>query len=446
VEFDANSGTRKPSSLSYKITNVVARPPDDQNRIYFDIADTMAQRPELNNTWVTMDNAPPYIYADGTSNPPPALPPLENVNDNWIGSSYRITGLTLAALCMLLSMGCATWVVVKRNSQVVRFAQPFFLQLVCAGTFLMALAIVPMSWQEPTSLTVLDIGCMATPWLFSCGFVVSFSALLSKTLRIVQLMSLGNSFRRVAVTVKDVLRPMAALTALNVTILIAWTVVAPLKWTRIPMKSVDEYGRSTESYGTCSPEKEWESNIFLGLLVGVNALALFAANVMNIRARKIARALHEASEIMITMAIMMEAFLIGTPAMIVVKDNPSSNFLIRSLLISIICGAILCTIFLPKILQKARAPAVSRHSDFSSGPKRGTVAAIRSQAALSQAAGSRHSGLSQHSQIALSQAGSSGLEPNPDGSVRSGRSGDLEEANVTRRPTMMKIVSRKAEY
>ena len=202
-----------------------------------------------------------------------------------------------------------------------------------------------------------------------------------------QLLHRGRSFRRVVVSTNDVLRPLVGLATLNVSILTAWNVAAPLRWTRVELNNYDEYGRSMESYGTCQSENQNLQRAFAWSLVGVDLIALLSANAVNFKARQISKDLHEGSFIALSLAILLEAILIGTPAMLVVEKNPSALFLIRSVLTCIVCGGILLPIFLPKWQTPSvhgKASAMPTNSVMmpvnNSQSRRCTVAAIRSGA------------------------------------------------------------------
>ena len=160
-------------------------------------------------------------------------------------------------------------------------------------------------------------------------------------------MRYSQSFRRVVVNAHDVMVPFIVLGSINVGILTVWTVLAPLQRVQLDMNSFDEYGRATETYGTCESD---HSMIFYFLLCTVDITALVAANVMNYRARNISSNLHEATYICLSLVIMMEAALIGVPATFVLQDNPSAVFVVTSVIVSIFCGAILGPMFLPKMV------------------------------------------------------------------------------------------------
>ena len=178
VEFD-KSGTRDYNSLSYKVENIVARSPNEEGRILFDAKTTSVLEA---SQW---NHVASFVYSDGTTTKPPGFGlPILTVDLNLIGDGARIVGLVFAALVMASSLGLAIWTVVYRKSIVIRLTQPFFLFMICIGTFMMGSSIIFMSLQEPVSQIVLDVACMLVPYLLSIGFVTAFSALLSKTLRI----------------------------------------------------------------------------------------------------------------------------------------------------------------------------------------------------------------------------------------------------------------------
>lgn len=164
-------------------------------------------------------------------------------------------------------------------------------------------------------------------------------------------MNQSGGFRRVVVRVQDVLIPFLVLLTLNCVILVSWTVVDPLRWTRIEGISSDQYGRSIESYGTCRSEDSQLQLVFYVLIAIVDISSLLFANAANYRARHISRGLHEAGSITLSAAIMMEATLIGIPALLVVGDIPTASFIMRSTLVTVFCAAILLPLFIPKIIQ-----------------------------------------------------------------------------------------------
>ena len=104
---------------------------------------------------------------------------------NWISTPIRAVGLTLMVVVISTSMGFGLWTYLLRKNKVVRASQPMFLYIICAGTIVLALAILPLSIDDRiASFRACNATCMSLPWLLSVGFSVTFSALFSKTWRI----------------------------------------------------------------------------------------------------------------------------------------------------------------------------------------------------------------------------------------------------------------------
>jgi len=156
------------------------------------------------------------------------------------------------------------------------------------------------------------------------------------------------------VRVHDVLVPFLILFTMNVAILISWTIIDPLQWVRVEVNSLDQYGRSVESFGTCRSRDSVLQVVFYVLIAIVDMSALLFANVANYRARNISKDLHEAGSITLSAAIMLEATLIGIPAVLVVDELPTASFIVRAVLVTIFCAAILLPLFIPKIIEARR--------------------------------------------------------------------------------------------
>jgi gamma-aminobutyric acid type B receptor len=148
----------------------------------------------------------------------------------------------------------------------------------------------------------------------------------------------------------DVLLPFAILTVLNLVILITWTITAPLRWERI-MVEEDMFGQPIASKGTCTlavSNRESTEMTFLCLLVAVNVTALFLSNYQSYRARKLPSEFNETFYLAITNLVILEGMVLGAPILFIVEDDPASFIVIRSLLVSIICLAVLVPMFVPK--------------------------------------------------------------------------------------------------
>ena len=156
------------------------------------------------------------------------------VNNNYIGNLAYV-GYTLFSIIAIMSLGFVFWTLVNRKTRVVRASQPAFMAMICAGTLIMGSAIIPLSIDDENveiSQRGTDIACQSAPWLVVLGFCTIFSALFSKTWRIVKILEKAKKFERIKIATRDVLAPYFALLAVNVITLICWTVINPLVYDR----------------------------------------------------------------------------------------------------------------------------------------------------------------------------------------------------------------------
>ena len=292
-----------------------------------------------------------FLYWDNTTQAPPPLPPLQ-VEFNYIPVPLQGVGIGLGCSIMILSMLLIGWTFYYKKRDVVKSSQPFFLIQLCIGTFFMAGSIIPMSFQEPTSLKGLNVSCMLVPWLFVVGFVVAFAALLSKSWRINKLFSDAAQFKRVQVRIVDAIFPLLILMTINVVLLLLWTFLSPLRWERVQIDNFDRFDRSRESYGTCKTDGSVESRVFFSLILAVNALGLVVSNYQGYRTRNLPTAFDESFYVAMTNAMLLEAFILGFPVLILVHDNPSASFIVKAILVSVVCLCILLPVFVPKHLRR----------------------------------------------------------------------------------------------
>lgn len=262
----------------------------------------------------------------------------------------------------------------RRKTPIVRSSQPIFLVILCAGTFIMGCSIIPVTFQEPISQSLLDAACMSdiyplsvglstTP--LSVGLSTTFAALFSKTWRINIVYKHSKTVQRVTIRPLDVFLPFAFLIVLNLVILVSWTVVAPLQWERIIVEE-DMFGQPVESRGTClnSVQNGSTETIFLSLLGLVHLSALLFSIYQSYRARQLPSEFNEAFYLLMTNLAILEGMVLVAPILFLAGNDPASFMLIRSLLVCIICLAVLLPMFLPKFTkaedQKAKRSVSSR--------------------------------------------------------------------------------------
>jgi hypothetical protein len=182
VEFNNETGTRLLLDVRYTLQNLLSYPdPHNEKTILFQSIESAVVR--FNVSGGVGKIVTPFVYADNTTNQPPFLPFLE-VNLHLIPNWALALGLSFCGIMMLMSIGWGVWCIINRKHRMVRASQPFFLNMLCIGTFLIASSVIPTSFQEPMSDVALDVGCMLFPWLVCTGFVTTFSALFTKNGRI----------------------------------------------------------------------------------------------------------------------------------------------------------------------------------------------------------------------------------------------------------------------
>lgn len=237
--------------------------------------------------------------------------------------------------------------------------------MICAGVLIMAPAIFTLSVDdEHFSTRGASMACMATPWLLSLGFTISFAALFSKTWRINKILTDPKRFQRVKVDAKDVLGPFGVFFTMNAILLICWTVVDPLEYVRkVDTDGTDQFNRPISSYGKCT--FDGNAQIFIGCLVAVNSVIVIFTTVQAYRARKISVDYSESKYIAGCIVCQLEALIIGIPTIVMMSNDADSHrsiFVLASMIIFIVAMAILLLIFVPKMLVQSDKHKVGRGS------------------------------------------------------------------------------------
>jgi gamma-aminobutyric acid type B receptor len=280
---------------------------------------------------------------------PLELPPPD-IDEHLIGN-LKYVGYVCYGLVVLSSFACMIWTYYRRSDIVIRAAQPCFLAMVAIGVLIMSSSLVPLSFDdrgdpESMSTTRSEAICMSIPWLLFIGFAVTFSALLSKTWRVNRLFHAEIRHARIQVTVKDVLLPFVVLLTGNIVVLICWTISDPLTYLRVEDIGTDSWNREISSYGACC------CNISANYLVPLSALnfvAVIIACCQAYQARGIKSEFSEAKYIGLTVFSLFQAFMMGVPVVAVVRDMPEAFYLVLTIMIFLLCMAVLLLIYLPKM-------------------------------------------------------------------------------------------------
>lgn len=370
IQLSSDTQTRDPVSVTFGLKNVFIDESASVNgtvRFQSRISTIFHSRDGIFSGHVN-----PYIYSDNSTIPPLSLPPVE-VTTKLISDGSRILGLILCGLVIVIAMGWMAFVFFHRKAKYIRGSQPPFLCMLCIGVIVMAASIIPMSLQGGVPTTGLNVVCMSQLWLLSAGFTTTFSALFCKIWRLYKLVTSSMRFKRIQVRIQDVLYPFAILLTLNFSVLTVWSVVDPLVWVITDERSYDAFGRPVVSSGACASSSQSNEIIFYCLLGLLNFAALGCANWQSYRSRKLPTEFNESRNIMLSMMLMTEAAVLGLPVLFLVGDDPSSFFMVRSILISIVALGVMMPIFVPmmslrnqKRMSKSRLVSSKRLHDSNS--------------------------------------------------------------------------------
>jgi len=349
INIDPETTSRDPKSAFFVLYNSNGEP-DGEGGTIFNVKTVAHSAPNLESSnvhWVSY-NDQAYIYSDGTSIAPDALPPAE-VDLNQLTIGIRVIGLTIAAIIFALALFFGVWT--KRNckERVVKASQPEFLYMICGGAIILGSTIIPLSIDDSVAtISGCDRACLSIPWLFNFGFITMFSALFAKTWRLNKAMDYAARSKRMKVKVKDALRPWFVLLILNTIVLVTWTEVDPMKWVRVETGTFDDFNRSIDSYGICSSSNEVP---FIVVLLIINFSLVVLANYQAYRARNLSTEFSESKYISIIMSSMFQAIVIGLPLAILVGKDPNASFIVLAGIIGMLCLSTLCFMFIPKMVS-----------------------------------------------------------------------------------------------
>jgi gamma-aminobutyric acid type B receptor len=289
----------------------------------------------------------------------PLILPELNFDYNYIGS-LKVLGYVSIAIIMLFSIACIAWVFNNRTEKVVRASQPLFLYMICVGVMIFSCTIIPLGFDDGSyGQKAVNAACMATAWLGPIGFTIIFSALFSKLWRINKIYQSAQSFQRIKVTERDVLTPLVLLLVANLVVLITWTIVSPIEYTRKVNDGTDDWNRPISSYGTCFVD---DSKPYVITLSVLNIFVLILANYQAFKARKIETEYSESKYIVAIMFSMLQACILGIPILILTANQPKVVYIVCVFIILIVSLATLSLLFIPKYnaLQNHRKKQADR--------------------------------------------------------------------------------------
>jgi hypothetical protein len=288
-------------------------------------------------------------YADGRTVPPDLLrdPPEQN----HLSTTVKAIGFTVMALALLISSATTTWVFLHRDHHVVKAAQPYFLYLICLGAGVSVSAVLPLSFDDGADWSAQQLGsaCMAVPWLFCLGYLITYGALFSKLWRIHRVLQM----RRHVVMIKQVVWPSLVLLAIALLILGLWTGLDPMQWVREETNEI-----TGESIGQCESN---DIRTYVIPLVIVMLIPTLLTAYMAWRTKDVDEEYSESHWIFIMVFVQCEVILFAVPMIALLRDvSTDGRYIGFVLLMWTFPMSTLLLIVGPKVLAFRRARAESR--------------------------------------------------------------------------------------
>jgi ABC-type branched-subunit amino acid transport system substrate-binding protein len=296
----------------------------------FDLnATSVVFRSGIGMKYLTQDITPPFHE--------------KNLLPQWA----KIVGYVETSVLVSISLAIIIWVQWNAKAKIVINSQAFLLQLIAAGCTVASFAIFTLTIDDTEGENMdPSAACMATPALFSVGFLLALTALAAKMHRI-SLIFNQKKLRLVRVTVYSAVRVVLMFIVLELIILILWISIAPLQYVRVVVISdVNQFPRS--SSGTCTGA---DSSIgFLIASFAILFLALFWSAVVANSIKNVPTEFQETKYVALTVGSLLQVYLVAVPAAIASYSYVLGRFILLSSIIFVSVAVLLLFMFLPKIL------------------------------------------------------------------------------------------------
>ena len=129
------------------------------------------------NGTITQTNYGPFIFTDGTPNPPVLLRDVPN--QNYLSNNTHVGGLCVTSICLLINILSILTIFLHWEKPPFRESQPILLLISLVGSFLMASSVLGQSFDESNGLDnmQLDNICFSYPLLLVLGFILTYGVI-----------------------------------------------------------------------------------------------------------------------------------------------------------------------------------------------------------------------------------------------------------------------------
>ena len=322
-------------------------------------------------SWRTTTVGEEFRFSGGGWEPPAdKVVPVEQ--PNHLDNSLIVTGNLLVFVSVGLAAVLAFLTFTKRENMVIRASQPMFLLMILVGCVLSSCTILAMGGTDndgkgglsdklyvipgqaeglASPLRTHDQAtatCMWVPALYSIGFVITFAALFAKVHRIDKIFN-NKKLTKVTITAVDMIKPIILMLILDGAVLLLWSMdsEAKLIWIRTVTES-DQYNQAEASVGMCSARDGSQAMIYVSIILVLHIITLIWGNILCYRARNVGTAFSESKYVFMAMVSNMQILVLGIPILVMVAENPVTNYFIRAGIIFLNDIGVMLLIFVPK--------------------------------------------------------------------------------------------------
>ena len=272
----------------------------------------------------------------------------DEVELNLVSPTAVKTGTIFFCCIALAAVLLSGWVFWHRKAPAVRVMQPFFLQMLCFGTFLVSIAVIPYG-RDDTNTPHIDQACTAILWLTNVGMTVILCALFSKLWRISAVVHAANNFQRKTVTLKHALVPFATLITLELIIVTTITILDPLVWKREPVD-----GNENNTVGYC----DVDGTIGEVMIMLQNVLGFVLTIILCVQAyvaRDVQSEFSQVRGISLTLFSWLQIEIISLPALALIDDSDTTaSFILTLIRYASMMLSLLLFIFGPLVIQERK--------------------------------------------------------------------------------------------
>lgn len=276
----------------------------------------------------------------------------------WYGTPMEIGIISVAGVCFLGCIALAVLFAALRNKPQIVASSLLFIELIILGATMMYAGLFFGVLETTTVMCNLRI------WLEGVGFVLMFSALLTKTWRIWRIFH-EKSLRVIKITNVYLLRIMSVALGIEIILLIIWTA----GFTPVAETIVVDVNRPILDYRVCNLDNALPIEVVLIVYYG---LLITTGIVFGFWSRKARSEFNESKFILFSMYNVAFAAIILLVLFCIQVSDRSILFLIRSIAVLWGVTATLCLLLIPKIYYVttgSKDHTKRRHTiDFPSSP------------------------------------------------------------------------------